>query len=82
MTALSLAEAEEMVDCLDGFSESEGFFVEATVFDHDMGAVWERIDLFLAAIPRSIDRDSIQVKPDKIDDMDVPCVAVVIRVEG
>ena len=80
MSRLTHAEAEELVvDRLDGFAENEGASFEATIIGADIGETWDAVDAFLATLGRPIDRSSIEVTPDRLDDMDVACVTIFIK---
>lgn len=80
---LTLSEAEELVEVhLMGLGEQDNAQTySATVFDSDTSEVWAQIDQFLEGRVAAFDRSSITVAPDHIDDMDIPCVAVTIKLE-
>jgi len=83
MNRLTLSEAEELIDThLDGFAEFEGTCLEATVLNADMMEARQIVDAYVASLGREIDPASIEIKPDRVDHMDVPCVSVIIKLEG
>ena len=79
MSRLSLSEAEELADCLGGPSEINGLTVEVTIFDGDIGSVWDDVEAFIATLHRDIDRSSIEVIADRIEGMDVACTSITIK---
>lgn len=80
MNRLTLAEAEELIDSLDGFYEPDPFGpAEATIMEHDLSFIRDEVDLFLSTIPRKIDPDSIEIVPDRIEGLDLPTVTIRIR---
>ncbi len=80
---LTLSEAEELVEVhLMGLGEQDNELTySATVFDADVGEVQAAVSAFTARI-EGFDEASITVTPDRIEDMDVPCVAVTIKLEA
>lgn len=82
---LNILQAEELVEVhLFGMGELEnaGTF-GATVFDAAVSDVRASIDAFIESLGiTDFDHDSITITPDHIDDMDVPCVAVTIKLEA
>lgn len=80
---LTLLQAEELIEVyLYGMGEQDNAATySATVFDADVSEVNLAIDDFVGALG-DFDRDSITVTPDKIEDMDVPCVSVTIKLEA
>lgn len=82
MTRLTMPEARLLLDeHLSGFIEFDGPHIEATVIDKDITETRDIIDGFIASLGHEVDPASIEVTPDRIDDMDVPCVSVIIRLE-
>ena len=82
MTHLTLAEAEELVvERMFGIGEqaNEGIY-EATVFDCDVSEARDLTDAFINTLGRQIDPSSIQIVTDRLDDMDVPCVTVTVKI--
>ena len=77
---LTLLQAKELVEVhLYGMGEQDNAATySATVFDADVAEINQTIDDFVGALD-DFDRDSITVTPDKIEDMDVPCVSVTIK---
>lgn len=82
MKHLTLSEAEELVvERMFGMGEAaNGSTYEGTVFDCDLSEVRDATDAFLATLGREIDPASITITPDRLDEMDVPCVAVVVKI--
>lgn len=80
---LTLLQAEELVEVhLYGMGEQDNASTySATVFDADVSEVNLSIDRFVGALD-DFDRDSITVTPDRIEDMDVPCVSITIKLEA
>jgi hypothetical protein len=78
---LTQQEAEELVaDRLYGYGEQVNpFTYEGGVYDFDITEARAEIEMFLATLNRLIDPDSIRIKPDRLDEMDVPCVAITIK---
>lgn len=84
MTYLSPDEAAELVvDRLFGSGEQvNASTYEGGVYDLDMTEAMAEVEMFLTSLARTIDPDSIKITPDRIDEMDLPCVAITIRTEG
>lgn len=84
MTHLTLSEAEELVvERMFGMGEAANDSTyEGTVFDCDLAEARDATDAFLATLGREIDPASITIKPDRLDEMDVPCVAVIVKIGG
>lgn len=84
MTYLSPDEAAELVvDRLFGSGEQvNASTYEGGVYDLDMTEAMAEVEMFLATLDRPIDPDSITIKPDRLDEMDIPCVAITIRTEA
>lgn len=80
---LTLLQAEELIEVhLYGMGEQDNAATySATVFDADVAEVNLAIDNFIGGMD-GFDRDSITITPDKIEDMDVPCVSVTIKLEA
>jgi hypothetical protein len=84
MTHLTLAEAEELVvERMFGMGEAANDSTyEGTVFDCDLAEARDAADAFIATLNREIDPTSITIKPDRMDEMDIPCVAITIKIGG
>lgn len=80
MTRLTLSEAEDMIDHMSGMGELVNpVTYEATVFDCDVSEARLMADMFASGLGREIDPTSIEITPDRLDDMDIPCVTVTVR---
>lgn len=82
MTLLTHEEAEELiVDHLMGTGERiNATTYEGGVYDLDMTEARTDIDAFISTLGREIDPLSIKIKPDRLDEMDIPCVAITIKI--
>ena len=84
MKHMTLAEAEELiVERMYGTGEKiNDTRYEGGVFDVDMVEARQEVDAFIATLDREIDPMSVEITPDRMDEMDIPCVAITIKTGG
>lgn len=83
MSRLTLSEAEDLIDHLNGLGDlANPATYEATVFDCDVAEARTTADIFTSGLGREIDPASIVITPDRMDDMDIPCIAIIIKLEA
>lgn len=81
MTRLTLEEAEELVtEIMFGTGERiNATTYEGGIYDIDISEARIEADNFIASLGREIDPLTIQITPDRIEDMDIPCVAITVK---
>lgn len=82
MNRLTLSEAEEMIaDHMFGYGEKvNATTYEGGIYDMDISEARIAADNFIASLGREIDPLTIQIRPDRLEDMDIPCVAITINI--
>lgn len=82
MTRLTLSEAEELIaDRMFGYGEKiNATTYEGGIYDMDIAEARIEAENFIASLGREIDPQTIEIRPDRLDDMDIPCVAVTVKI--
>lgn len=83
MTRLTLSEAEELIsDRMFGYGEKiNATTYEGGIYDMDIAEARIEAENFIASLGREIDPQTIEIRPDRLDDMDIPCVAITVKVQ-